>query len=331
MTVTRALTMALGVQLLFVAVAWWPQDPSAGLPQPVFDLSREAISQISVASRPAEGEPPEPVVLARKADGDGWVIRSAADFPADAARVDELLDAVLGLRAGPPIATRAASHEALSVGDESYGRRLSVQSDGEPDSWLVGAATSRSVHLRPAGEDTVYLASGASEWSFRDSPSSYWQASYVDEDPARFEAVAVENAHGTLRFERRDGSWTLADLAEGEVAQSDAIESFTAAVARVRMREPVGRTVEDDFGLGTGARIDWTIVADNQSLAGGYAVGAEVESDVYLKAVDHPFVVRVAKSAVKRLREAERSEFVGVDPGEQDADSPGETGPPAGR
>lgn len=309
MSLTRILAIALALQAVLVAVSWWPREPAGGRSTPVFDMPRDDVDTIEISSRPAAGAEETPLVLARS--GDGWVIRSRADFPAQEEKVDAVLDAALGLRIGAPVATHAESHEALSVADDDYGRRLSLgTAEGESSAWLVGAATSRSVYLRRVGEDEVYRAAGASEWTFRDQASSYWDDRYVAADASAFDAVAVVNEHGSLRFERADGLWTLADLAEGETADEDAIDRFVSAVANLRMREPVGKQIEPGYGLDAGARVDWTLTSENQSLAGGYVVGADVDSDAYVKAVDHPFVVRVAQSAVKRLRDATRSQFL---------------------
>lgn len=308
MSTTRILGSVLAVQLVLVAITWWPGDPGATRPAPVFDVERDAITEIEIAARPVEGAEEDPVVLARR--GDGWVLRSQVDYPADTARVDELLDSLLALHAGAPVATRATSHEALSVSEDSYGRRLTVRTaDGESSFW-IGPAASRAVYMRRVGEDEVYRASGASEWSFRDRPSSYWDASYVEEDATRFDAVALSNEHGELRFEKRDGAWTLADLAEGETADEEAIDELVGALARVRMTRPVGTEVLPEYGLDGRTRVDWTIAAEDRSQSGGYGVGAEVESEVYVKAVGRRFVVRAPQTAVRRLRDAERSDFL---------------------
>ena len=137
-------------------------------------------------------------------------------------------------------------------------------------------------------------------------------------DAATFDAVALHNGHGDLRFEKQDSSWTFSDLAEGESADTEKIEAFLSAVAKLRMREPVGPDELPEFGLSRGSpedasdqlRIDWTIVAEDKSVSGGYAVGAAVDGDRYVKAVDQLFVVRVAESAVQRLLDAKRSEFL---------------------
>jgi hypothetical protein len=303
----RNLGIALAVQLVLVSITWWPSDPAASR-RPVFDLDRAVISRIEIAVRPTGDEPAEPAVLVR--DGDSWKVHSAADYPATPEKIEELLDTLLGLETGPAIATQPSSHEPLNVGDDSYGRRIGVTAAGEVSEWLVGAATSRSVNVRRAGEDEVYRVSGASEWSFRDRSASYFDATYVDADPASFGAVVVRNENGELRFEQTEGVWALADLAAGESADSDAINAFLTAVARVRMTEPVGSEVLAEHGLEDGPRIDWTIVAEDQSIVGGYAVGTEIEEDRFLKAEGNSFVVRARKSASQKLFDASRSQFL---------------------
>lgn len=303
----RSLAIALAIQLVLVGITWWPSDPTAGQ-HPVVDLDRDAIERIEISARPAGDEPAESAVLVR--DEGVWKVHSAADYPAAPEKVEELLDSLLGLEAGPAVATQSSSYEPLGVGDESYGRRVSLTAAGEASEWLIGAATSRSVNVRRVGEDEVYRARGASEWSFRDRSASYLDTSYIEADPASFGAVGVRNENGELRFEQTDGVWTLADLQLGEAASSEAISAFLTAVARVRMSEPVGPEVLPEHGIGDGPGIDWTIVAEDQSISGGYEVGAEIDGEYFLKARDNPFVVRARKSALQKLFDAKRSQFL---------------------
>jgi len=185
-----------------------------------------------------------------------------------------------------------------------------VSAEGEVYDWVVGAATSRSLNVRRVGEDEVYQARGASEWSFQSESASYFETTYLDANPASFGAVVVRNENGELRFGQTQGVWTLADLAAGESADSDAISAFVAAVAHVRMTEPVGRQALPEHGLDEGPRIDWTIVAADQSIAGGYALGSEIDGDRFLKAAGDSFVVRARESDLEQLLEARRSQFL---------------------
>jgi hypothetical protein len=123
----RTLAIVLGVQLLLVAVFWWPRDPAAGS-RPVFDVGRADIERIEIETRPAAGAEPSPLVLVR--DDDRWKLASAADYPADPEKVEQLIDSLVALRAGSAIATRAASHSALNVANDNYGRRILVAAGG---------------------------------------------------------------------------------------------------------------------------------------------------------------------------------------------------------
>ena len=95
MSVRRMLGIALAVQLVLVAINWWPGDGAAARLRPVFDLERGEVEEIEIAARPLEDAASESLVLAR-AD-DGWTLRSAGDYPATKERVDALLDSLLGL------------------------------------------------------------------------------------------------------------------------------------------------------------------------------------------------------------------------------------------
>lgn len=303
----RNLAILLLLQLLLVAITWWPSSPGASR-GPVFDLDRDAIEQVEIALRPKPDQAGESVVLVREADA--WKVQSAAGYPATPAKVEALLDSLLALEVGAAIASHPSSHAPLNVGDETYGRRLVVTVAGEAFDWLVGAATSRSVNMRRVGQDDVYRADGASEWSFEELSSSYFEKDYVDGDPTSFAAVALQNANGDLRFERADGVWSLAGLEEGESADSDAIAAFLDSVARVTMTQPVSSELRSGHGLEDGARIDWTVVAEDQSIGGGYVVGSVVEGDRFVKQVGNAFVVRARESAVQPLLEARKSQFL---------------------
>jgi hypothetical protein len=76
------------------------------------------------------------------------------------------------------------------------------------------------------------------------------------------------------------------------------------------MTEPVGLQTLPEYGLEDGPRIDWTIIAEDQSITGGYRLGSEIEGDRFLKAVGDSFVVRARESDLEKLLEARRSQFL---------------------
>ena len=64
------------------------------------------------------------MVLA-KADGQ-WRIADAGDFPADAKRVEQLLERLGGLRTGTPVATSASARARFKVAEREFERRWQV-------------------------------------------------------------------------------------------------------------------------------------------------------------------------------------------------------------
>ena len=112
---------------------------------------------------------------------------------------------------------------------------------------------------------------------------------------------------------REEEQWRLEEAPEGTVLDQEEIESFLAKVAEVRTVEPVGREIRPDYGLeadDTGVRADWALQAENQSVAGGYRLGATVDTHTYVKATDNPFVIKAADSRFEALREATAEDFI---------------------
>jgi hypothetical protein len=310
MRLRDTLLILAGAQIALAAVTWWP-DTGDGAAVKILDVERETITEVEVSAKPVEGEEPDPAVLALA--NATWVVRSAADYPARNEKVEELLGSLLGLEGATKVATQSMSHNALKVGDEEYGRRIAVTAGGERIELVIGAATSKSVNVRVAGSDEVYRAPGVSEWAFSETSTSYYDPAYVTASPKDLSALKVVNPNGELTFQREGGALTLAGVSEEEEVDTAAVDRFLQAITSLRMSRPVGETVDDSYelaGHAAAARVDWTVIAEDQSIAGGYAVGAEIDSDRYVKAVDSPFVVRVPSSATERLSSVSRAEFL---------------------
>jgi len=319
----RALAGLLVVQALLALWTWWPSDRSDLVPRPLLDLEAEQIDALAIARRPAEGEEPDWLRLERT-DG-GWVIASEMGYPADPARVEQLLDRLLGMRVRSPIATTAPSHNALSVGEQEYGRRVRIEAGDRERELVVGAARSDSVNVRFADETDVYLASGVSEFSLSDTPSSYWSRDYVSTSTDEIESFVVENQHGRITASRTDDGWRIAE-ADGREADLRAVEDFLDEVGTLRLAEPVSPAVRPEHGLDGSTRIAWTLAADDQTVGGGYVVGRVEGGHAYVKADTVPFVVKVTATAVEPLRTASAARLLA--PGAAVDDEDGEPAEP---
>jgi hypothetical protein len=281
------------------------------------------LSALAIAASPREGEPVSWLELAHgegreRVDGVGsveggngeWRITSQGGYPADDKKVTALIEKLAKMEVRRPIANRESSHNALKVGDKEWGRRVRLTTDAGERELVIGAAKSNSVNVRFADESGVYLASGLSEWSLRDDARSYWNPVYLETSPTDVSEIRVQHGTSSLLFAREGEAWRVVEPATSDPVDSEAIDAFVAAVTTVRMDVPVGSTVLPEHGLDGTIRVSWMIDAENESVAGGYEIGAENGANRYLKSDTNPFVVEVAASSLARVIEASIDEFL---------------------
>lgn len=316
----KSLSILFALQLFLAAVAWWPSDHAASLPHPLLEIDPARLSALAIAASPREGEPVSWLELAHgegrdRVDGvEGgngeWRITSQGGYPADDKKVTALIEKLAKMEVRRPIANRESSHNALKVGDKEWGRRVRLTTDAGERELVIGAAKSNSVNVRFADESDVYLASGLSEWSLRDDARSYWNPVYLETSPTDVSEIRVQHGTSSLLFAREGEAWRVVEPATSDPVDSEAVDAFVAAVTTVRMDVPVGSTVLPEHGLDGTIRVSWMIDAENESVAGGYEIGAENGANRYLKSDTSPFVVEVAASSLARVIEASIDEFL---------------------
>ncbi len=308
MKTTRVLGILLVAQLALALFTWWPADRSAQIARPLLALDATTITGIEIARKPVEGSEAGGLKLRRTEAG--WTIDSSNGYPADAVKVEQLITQLLDLRVRAPIATRPSSHNALSVGERDYGRRVKLSAGGTERELIVGADRSNSIRVRFADEDDVYLADGISEFALADTASAYWSREFVRVPIEEIRSFTVENERGTLRVERSADGWTVADAPADTRADSEAIEKFLAEVTALTLVTPLGTEVLPEYGLGAGPRISWTLEASDQSVVDGYAVGVIEGGQAIVKSDSDRFVVQVEAANVARLGSVVAADFV---------------------
>jgi hypothetical protein len=322
----KSLSILFALQLFLAAVAWWPSDHAASLPHPLLEIDPARLSALAIAASPSEGEPVSWLELAHGEGrervegvgsvgsvegGDGeWRIASQGGYPADDNKVTALIEKLAKMEVRRPIANRESSHNALKVGDKEWGRRVRLTTEAGERELVIGAAKSNSVNVRFADESDVYVASGLSEWSLRDDARSYWNPVYLEASPTDVSEIRVQHGTSSLLFAREGEAWRVVEPATSRAVDGEAVDEFVAAVTTVRMDVPVGSAVLPEHGLDGTIRVSWLIDAENESVAGGYAIGAENGANRYLKSDTSPFVVVVAAASLARVIEASIDEFL---------------------
>lgn len=321
MTLQQILAATLVAQLALGAVTWWPSGSTPAEPVPLVQGGAESITGL-VVQRGTDGDPVE----LRKVDGT-WTVASAHGYPANVQKLDEVLEILADVQLRSPIATHASSHEALSLTATEFGKKVTVSTAAGDTEVLISSASSKAIHLRKADEDAVYKVRGPSEWSIRDGNKSYLPANHLDLSPDDLVEFTLTNANGRVSFMRTEpepategapalkpASWTIAGLPEGGIVDTDAIDTLLKGALKVRLQEPQSDEALPAHGLDGTLRVDWVISEDATNVPGGYVVGAEDASYVYLKSSESPFVITTPKKLRDDLSAASAGDFFSVPP-----------------
>lgn len=224
---TRINQILLGlaaVQAIILAIVLLTGGSDAGSSveaRSLVSVSADRIATIRIKEENKE------LVLRRK--GDGWVVASAGDYPADAARIEKpkpkegetadeppsasksLLEKLASIEVKRPVLRKAENHATVKVADDAFDRRVVLEdADGKDLGTLyVASGSQRGVaYVRRAGEDEVYQSPDIKIWDFSTSVSSWADMKAVDlklEDVKTFTAnVTKDDKTTTLTFERRE-------------------------------------------------------------------------------------------------------------------------------
>jgi hypothetical protein len=297
----QVLMGALVVQVVLAAVTWLPGSGGSTPKQALIAIPRDSITELDVATKPEDGATATPVKLVKEAAG--WVIASEYDYPADATKVDAVLDKLTAVQVGDPIATSAASLDALKVGDTDYGRQVTVTGGGQTASLIVGGGSGNSTHVRRAGETAAYDATGFSEWSISDSARGYWNPKIVDVDPATIASVTVTRTGlPDLVFHKEGDDWTIDGLPVGQAPDGEKIGRIVGQLASVRITDVKGAAPTPDEGFEAGLRVSFGAASGATLPTSGYKVGKVDGPHTYVQTDEQPFVAEVAKATWEKLR-----------------------------
>lgn len=288
------LLLALGVGFSDSALSGSQQDGSA-----LLSFDKTAIDRITL-----EGPKHDKLVLVNK-DG-RWRLPEAGDFPADGARVTQLLDRLARLARGDVVAASHRAHERFKVGDAHFERRITLAKGDTPQAtlYLGSSPALRRLHARRQGDDAVHIV----ELALFDLPLrvSDWQdKALLTLPPTEIAAIDLDG----LRIERaqQDAPWTARPLPEGMRVKSDAAARLSRQLADLRFDAVLGQEAKPEYGLKTPllqlklTRRDGTTV--------DYLLGQAAGQESYtLKVSSHPEYFRIPNWTAEELLAAARRE-----------------------
>lgn len=153
----QLLTGVLVAQLLVAGALLWQTNDDADFASSnqIVSLDAKTVDELLIVGVESDGES---VTLRRTSDG--WEMAGAPAYPADALKVDAIIDTLTSLSPGLPVATTESAQEQLEVADTVFQRRLRLKQGDQQvaDLYLGSSPGFRKAHLRKAGEQAIYAA-----------------------------------------------------------------------------------------------------------------------------------------------------------------------------
>jgi hypothetical protein len=278
----------------------------------------EAITPARVEIRGAEDDV---VTLARQ--GSSWTVEEAGGYPADAAKVEKLIDDLQGLKVRRPVVSGSRYHGALEVSEDKAKARLRVwdESSDDPKAELILGSSPgyRRTHARLAGEDPVYEIGGIAPYDLRAESGNWVDRKLVDLTADRVVGVALTNGEGSFELAREGEDWLiLAGLDESRELNEEELDTFLRAATSISLADPVGPVDLEAQGLAEpSARLILKLAAADPAGEGEDAEASPPEEIVVLVGATVPdqdnhryvtkegfgFAVTVWESSVKQLLE----------------------------
>lgn len=180
-----------------------------------------------------------------------WVLPTADDFPAQSARVQELLSTIQRLQADQLITRTANSHRRLQVAADAFYRQVTLlDAEGDTTTIYVGSTGGgRTRHVRLNGEDAVYLSDAFAAAQLDPIVSSWVNTVYFSLPTEQITHVRIENANGITDIDRVEGVWRVDGLATNQVTDVVRVNPIGNALANFRLTEPLGLAASPDYGM----------------------------------------------------------------------------------
>jgi hypothetical protein len=325
----RILIGALALQLVLAVVVFWPRTAGSGAEAESLFPGVEADQIQEVTLTGADGT----TITLAKRDG-SWVLPEADDYPADPERIEPLVDGLAALEADRLVTQTSASHERLQVAEDAFERRIDFQTaDGTLHRVYLGTSPSFGVaHVRAGGQDEVYLTSDLSSQDAGVEATSWVGTTYFSVPSEEVVAITVENAQGTLEFEKEGESWALTGLAPDDTLNEGMVRSFVNRAISVSLLRPLGMEDLDAYGMQEPNAIVTIRTLGEDAVEETYTlrVGAQDPEDngYVVKSSESPYYVRVREFSVQDLVEKGYDDFIELPPTPTPGDTPEATPSP---
>ena len=196
------LGFALAVQVVLIGALLAARSGAVAQPEPFLSFDVATIDALSVSND--EGT----VDLTKTADA--WQLPEG--LPADASKVERVLEKLSEAAGGWPVASKASTAERFEVTEDSHQRHVTLRTGEETlaDFYLGTSPGYRKAHARHADDDDIYAI------TFSNYEAGVKESDWLDKSLLRPDGAltAVERLDGFALTKADDGVWASGDGAE---------------------------------------------------------------------------------------------------------------------
>ena len=323
----KLLAAALVLQAILIVLARSPFSGASASAEPRLllpDLAAWTPTRIDF-------EQPDEKSITLLRDAENWTVTELEGFPADATKVESLLEDLEGLQVRRPVVSSSRSHGAFKVKDDDFEARIKIWEDGGDDprvDLVLGSSPNyRLTHMRLSDDDRVYEVRGLATYDVRADASVWADKQLLNVDEEAITGLKLSNAEGSFELSREDETWTIvapSDWADKALDQ-EKLDALLAAAGSINLSDPVGPVDEAAHGFDDAAatlELRWRPAAGDE---GSEASGPEQETVVrigskpgdqdtkrYITRAGFGFSGTVWSSSVSKLLEQTISDLVGT-------------------
>jgi hypothetical protein len=257
--IITTLTVLLVLQGVLIALLYRPapdQSPPAVALMATVDV--KTISAMRITD-----ENGRTVTLQKQ--GPEWTV-GEEKFPADKASVELIIAQISGLESARLVSRTKSSHNRLKVGDGMFNRKVVLGSEKGDVTFFMGTApSSKSVHLRVAGQNETYQVTGISAWELQADSESWWETNYLQLEPEAIQAVTITNGNGIINL-TRDAD-TKQWQAAGEGISGGLDQNKVSVLLEVSAKIAISDYLPKDFAMATPPVCTIEYLVDNKNVA----------------------------------------------------------------
>jgi len=196
------LGFALAVQVVLIGALLAARSGAVAEPEPFLSFDIGTVDGLSVSND-------EGTVDLTKA-GDEWQLPEG--LPADAAKVERVLEKLSDTSGGWPVASKASTAERFEVTEDNHQRHVTLKTGEETlaDFYLGTSPGYRKAHARHADDDDIFAI------TFSNYEAGVAESDWLDKSLLRPDGAltAVERVDGFALTKADDGVWASGDGAE---------------------------------------------------------------------------------------------------------------------